>query len=627
MKKHIIHISCIAFCYFYFMIVVSGCSSDKSADKFVVTHGPILGRLSHNGIGVWVRTSHPIKFNVICKSALSGEENSAVGKTFLEHDNTGWAYIAGLKPNSRYTYEIEIPDSGYRIHGGEFLTLPHEDMFKNPEHNPRGLFNFSFEHGCGNLQGYTENHPALTLPGFKTMLENLKGKIHFQIMNGDWLYEEVRDTPLQKWQKDNNVPESNIPRVVQIAPTIVGVWENYKLYLSRGKNLATWHRYIPTFFTFDDHEILNDIYGTGSPGFVNKRAVFRDIGVQAWYDYIGWSNPPLDTNPQGILFGKAKVTAGSGILLDSHANFSNLDLEKASNLHIHWGTSDAGVSTPFGPLDTTGGHPAAGVYKIEGILDQHRLKIYPAPKADGDNVSYSIGRVNYYRFRVCNCDFFILDTRGNRGIHDIKNPRKKGLSMIGEPQKKWLIDGMLQSDADFFFVVSSVNFSIPHGYYKGEDLKRFPNKDEAWTVFLEEREQLIDIWEKIGKPVFVLTGDLHNSIVVKITDNIWEFASGPHNSDNHPNNIEGYRPPSGDFEWEGRTVNIRWSTYNLNDVPHDDRWHPYYSVVQVNNVFNNPQKKGEQRWVAFPQPQVVFQYYSGLTGELLYAEAITASGK
>ncbi|MBA7591258.1 hypothetical protein ES708_33410 [subsurface metagenome] len=198
--------------------------------------------------------------------------------------------------------------------------------------------------------------------------------------------------------------------------------------------------------------------------------------------------------------------------------------------------------------------------------------------------------------------------------------------MIGERQRSWLVDGMRQSDADFFFVVSSVNFSIPHGYYNNTNSSR-RNKDEAWTVFLEEREYLIDVWEEIGKPVFVLTGDLHNSIVVKITDNIWEIASGPHNSENHPNDIEGYRPPSGDFEWAGRKVNIRWSTYNLNDVPRLERWHPYYCVVKVNNVFNNPQKRGEQRWVAFPKPQVVFQYYHGLTGELLYAEAVAATGK
>jgi hypothetical protein len=35
-------------------------------------------------------------------------------------------------------------------------------------------------------------------------------------------------------------------------------------------------------------------------------------------------------------------------------------------------------------------------------------------------------------------------------------------------------------------------------------------------------------------------------------------------------------------------------------------------------------KEGETLWIAYPRPQAVFQYHDGLTGELLYAEAIPA---
>ena len=45
-------------------------------------------------------------------------------------------------------------------------------------------------------------------------------------------------------------------------------------------------------------------------------------------------------------------------------------------------------------------------------------------------------------------------------------------------------------------------------------------------------------------------------------------------------------------------------------------------MVQVNNVFNNPKKMGEERWVAFPRPHVVIQYYDGRSGDLLYAESV-----
>ena len=46
--------------------------------------------------------------------------------------------------------------------------------------------------------------------------------------------------------------------------------------------------------------------------------------------------------------------------------------------------------------------------------------------------------------------------------------------------------------------------------------------------------------------------------------------------------------------------------------------------VQISNVFSNPNEEGKPRWVAYPKPQATFQYYDGLTGDLLYAESILA---
>jgi hypothetical protein len=49
---------------------------------------------------------------------------------------------------------------------------------------------------------------------------------------------------------------------------------------------------------------------------------------------------------------------------------------------------------------------------------------------------------------------------------------------------------------------------------------------------------------------------------------------------------------------------------------------PTFAVVQVNNVFDNQLEANKPRWVAFPHPQVVVQFFDGLTGDLLYAESI-----
>ena len=599
-----------------------------SDEEVRFTHGPILGRLGAHEIGIWARTSRPATFRVrygLQPNRLNLLSPAPGTRTRLERDNTGHVYPTGLRPNTKYYYRLVLPESKEVLSdlGGSFRTLPDAADFGNPEHNPRGLFNFSFEFGCGNNQNPKSYGGMGDVPAYKIMLPQLGDKIHFAILNGDWLYEEKRDYSREQWLSQVRIKAEEMPAIVSLAPTIVGVWENYKLYLERGKNLAAWHREIPSFFTYDDHEILNDVYGTGEVGLRDRRAVFRDIAVQAWYDYLGWSNPVA--HRQGIYFGRAELRAGSDILTDRGADFHSLDLDQANNLHVHWGGTTAGADDPA--LDGVGGDPNAGVYDIVEVVDQHRLRIRPPAKQDG-HATYSIGRRSYGSFRVSNCEFYLLDTRGHRQMHSVRQPDKPGVSMLGSQQKTWLMDAMAKSDADFFFMVSSVNFMIPHRG-AGGIIEVGENKDEAWTVFLEEREQLIRFWDSLEKPVFVLTGDLHNSFAIKITDRIWEFASGPHSTGslNHPAGSEGGRPPNGEFDSMGRKCEIRWSTYILDDTPPPLRLHPVFCVVQVNNVFNNPKLQSEDRWVAFPRRQAIFKYYDGLTGELLYAESILAAAR
>ncbi len=601
---------------FYIGILMGiNCSVILQAQPSTITHGPILGGLTDQSVKVWARTSQPseliVRYGEAPDMLFSGR---AYGKTLLEDDNTGWVELTNLEPNKEYFYRIETPS--YSTPVASFFTLPNDDLYKDSELNPNGLFNFRFEYGCGNNQTKTQGSGP-ELPAFKTMLDKLYGKVDFSIQNGDWLYEESRMFSPQQWMKMVDISSDELPHTVKVAPTITGVWENYKVYLSRGTNMANYHKFMPTFFTFDDHEMLNDIWGAGSPGLRDRRAVFRDIGEQAWYNYLGWSNPVSFS--QKIVMGQAQLEKGSNVLYDPKASFKSINLEEASNLHIHWGEPTAGVND--NALDGVGGHPSAGVYEIVKVLDDNKIQLSPEFKGAGQ-VSYSIGRRSYYSMRVSNCEFFFLDTRSHRQMHDTREPEKKGLSLLGLKQKAWLMKGVKESDAEFIFVVSSVNFMVPH---VGGGKVRTSNKDDAWTVFLDEREQLIESWDKLDKPVLVLSGDLHNSFAINITDNVWEFASGPHNSNNHYYTDEGNRPATGKFQYGPRPCDIRWSTYYRDDIPRNQMANPIYCVVQVNNVFNNAQRMGEERWVAFERPQVIIQYYDGRSGDLLYAESITSN--
>ena len=603
-----------------FLILVCVCSVALGVEtEQHITHGPILGRLTDTSVGVWARTGHPGKFAVrygLAPGALEQESNAV--NTALASDCTAWLEIRNLKPNTKYYYKLVLPGiTDLTARSGSFRTLPNSKQYVNEKLNPKGLFNFKFEYACGNNQnpGHS-NGPAL--PAFNTMLREIKDDINFAILNGDWLYETQREYSPAQWLQQVGQDSGIAPKLIQDAPAIVGVWQNYKHFMDRAPALEQWHSQVPSFFTYDDHEILNDIWGAGSPGLRDRRAVFRDVGVRAWYDYLGWANPT--SFPQRVHLSTGSVKADDDVVTDPTANFKELDLEQVNNLHVHWGTRTEGVNE--NALDDVGGLKNAGVYEIIEVLDENRIRVAPAFKEDGA-VPYSIGRRSYFKMSVANCEFFVCDTRGQRQMHDRSDPHKK-ISMLGLKQREWLLKGVRESKADFIFVVSSVNFMVPH---VGGGVVRANNKDDAWTVFYHEREMLIDAWDEIDKPVFVLTGDLHNSFACQITDNVYEFASGPHNSNNHYYTDEGDRPANGLFKYGPREVDILWSTRWENDVPRDQLRGPTYCVVQINNVYNNPLEVGGERWVAFPRPQVVFQYYNGLNGKLRWAHSVRAPAK
>lgn len=600
---------------FLLTLSTSGLATGAERDPIRLTHGPMLGHPTAHSVKVWARTSNSGSFIVkYGTSADALNQVSPPATTQLAHDNTGVVTLRDLKADTRYHYQVWVND---RPHGlpGSFQTLPSAEETRNPQYNPQGLFNFRFEIGsCANqnpLHGIGHHTPT-----YEVLNRDWANRVHFHIMNGDWLYEELREYPPEAWRLTQGVRD--YPLAVQVMPTVVGVWENYKLYLSRGIELSKWHRNVPSFFTFDDHELVNDIWGASEAGKRHRRTVFRDIGTYAWGDYLGWANPMEFNHP--VHFGRGRMRAGSDLLVDPETDFSQLPLKEMLNLHVHWGTPQAGVNDIR--YDDDAGHKNSYVYDIVEVVDAHTLRLHMPAQVD-DTVSYSIGRRSYGKFRVSNCEFFLIDTRGDRDMHDVRNRSKPGVSMLGKPQRDWLLKSMRESDADFFFVISSVPFMIPHSGAGGFEVDA-ANKEEAWTGFFDERELLIREWEKLGKRVFVMTGDLHNSFAIKVTDNVWEFCCGPHNSVNHvPKLDESDRPATGKFKFGPRECDIRWSSYILPDLPRLERLYPHFCVVQVNNVFNMPQKLGGQRWVAFPHPQVVFQYYDGRTGELTYAESIS----
>jgi phosphodiesterase/alkaline phosphatase D-like protein len=230
--------------------------------------------------------------------------------TTADHDNTGWVRLVGLRPNTRYYYRpVTARDAGPE---GSFKTLPSPDDYRDPQTNPQGLFNFSFQFGsCANQKPGNSSGPGL--PAYGTMLRKIADQISFSIMNGDWLYEDKREFTVEEWRTQVGLREgAPLPKILQMAPSLTGVWENYKYFLERGANLAAWHRVIPSYYTPDDHEILNDVFGTAEVGRRDRRTVFRDIAMQAWSDYLTGSQPGPFCQGDSHL----RVLAGTHVLLE-----------------------------------------------------------------------------------------------------------------------------------------------------------------------------------------------------------------------------------------------------------------------------------------------------------------------
>jgi len=550
-----------------------------------LTHGPMLGRPGARSVRVWIRTAEPMDFRVVYDTRLPISESSpgVDGRTAAEADNTGYVDLEGLDAGTRYYYGIV---TGGRLvdtrmdHGDpwpSFRTLPDADTYRDAKHNPRGLYNVCFSIGTGGCQ-----NPALSkgghyvdAPSFTQLHRRHGEELMFHFMNGDYIYEELRDDKLS------------------------GYRNNYKLYMDRGRGMSRLMRYVPWLFLFDDHELTGE-QGMGHVGLGRGPWCDRDQGLRAWYEYAAWANYP-GPHRGPIRFGTARVTEGGDVLTDPEADFSRLDPKRVSTVMVPSGNKNAGV------------------YGLVEVLDANRLRVEPAFKAD-EECRYTIGTHHYYDWRMSNCHFFAIDTRGERAKFNLGKQFDPEQFVLGRQQRQWLLEGVKNTDAEFIFIISSVPWVLPHtAAHVGGSTKP---KGDTFVGFVHEREILLDALDEVPKPVLILTGDVHNSFSVQITDNVWEFMCGPMNSAAHPIATAANAPYGGWYDSAGRRVKIKW----VAGFPtiHYTRLHStLYAVVQVNNILKSGRADGPgYHWVAYEEPTAVVRFHDGHTGKLLYAEGI-----
>lgn len=127
---------------------------------------------------------------------------------------------------------------------------------------------------------------------------------------------------------------------------------------------------------------------------------------------------------------------------------------------------------------------------------------------DGEQYIYDAGDI----------EFFVLDTRTYRSANfDPDGPAK---TMLGGAQKQALKDWLLNSNATFKMVISSVMFSdfSEHTFY-----------GESWPAFATERNDIMDfIKDNRISGVMLFSGDEHTGRVFKMNPwGIYEVAPNP----------------------------------------------------------------------------------------------------
>lgn len=567
-----------------------------------MSHGPLLGAVTDHSVRVWVRTRKPTDFEVLYSKMLPLDANcqSVHGQTTEARDQTGVVELRELEPNTRFYYAIRLngvlADLRMDINDPwpSFKTLPNETTYFDVENNPKGNFNVTFAIGhCASQDPDTSGGMYGSTPAFDLIARNHREEAMFAIVNGDVIYEEQRDG------------------------TLDGVRENYKLYFSRGRSFARLFRSLPGLFTFDDHDVGWDIHGSGQIGLGEGRHLIRDVGLRAYEEYLSWANYPGGQRG-AILFGQAQVTQGGNVLFDPQADFSRLDPATISTIHLGNYTRDAeNRRRADAPKN-------AGVYGLQRVLDANRLEIQPATRSD-ERLSYSIGTHHYYDWRIANCHFFALDTRGERSDRNPNDRTDPSLFILSEAQEKWLVSGVQETDAQFIFLISPDPWVIYHtsAHVGGDDQD---DKGDGFPSFLHQRERLIEVFDAIAKPILIFTGDVHTSASVKITDNVWEMMCGPLGSTGHPVGTLGNPPRGGAWKSMGRDVAIRWLAGFPNNLPYQKIRNTFYGVVQVNNVLQTATPIGQgYQYCAYDEPQVIVRWHDGYTGRLAYAESITVS--
>ena len=509
----------------------------------LVSHGPLLGKPNQHTVAIWCRTLGPMKVDVVAGVHADPSRWKVLGTIHTARDrgNSGHVVLEpGCVSSDRVFYSLSV--------AGKVLDIREDGRWPQLRRrwfDPERQTEVRIAVWCGdNLYPV----PGSAYPAtWQTWQRDLDLSVHL----GDYVYESA-------YRRRKEV--SRLDYLIASDPRRPG-----------GKRA----RHAPLVAVPDDHELFNDVTGLGEPhlfrdppqdgtrrpGTLPWFISSRDAGWAAWEEQLGWATPALPHLKQSpIVLGRGRVSGGAILVDDKQtlARLAKVDPLVASTLII-W-PSGLPIRAGGRGVDRSQITPqSAGVYRFTGVDAAGGIVKIDPPAEGTDAVRFGIARPRYGSLRIGSAEVLLLDCRTMRTLWK-PDPYDKRPSMLGERQLEWLLKKIRTSSAKVLVVASSVTWK----YHNSFTL----SKRDSWTGYRYERDRIIDACKATGKPVLLLSGDLHNAAVRKLDTNIWEILCGAWSN-------QGFRPietatedvpglPNNGIIWsapEYPNVKVHWHTY------------------------------------------------------------------
>ncbi len=486
-------------------------STEEVFPQSVASGGP-----TDDGVILWTRVSdralddaeHDLGVEVATDPdfEVTVHTGAVANDQVAQNDNCVRYDLAGeLSANEEYFYRFDY--GGVKSRTGRCKTLPgpngdvDEVTFAvvNCNHYQNGYFN-AYE--------YAADHAA-----------------DFMLHLGDFIYESTGGAFTSKLARERNGPDENspvrrLPGEVNAAIDGTFAWQPdgyrglYKAY-KEDENLQRALERHTLIYTWDDHDVVDDRYwdyDANEPAAQGQRLPVERYAnaIQAWLEHVP---ARVDADHEKIeqfadgqtVYSDTPPVHQLGLhdvfTLYDHLEFGDLiDLVVTDErFYREQPPSGLGPTATFGPVKDQPGF----VDPLQTTLQNTR---------DGDDDQYEFESEQ--------------DGDGNDPHHDDR-------TMLGYGQKRWMKDTLRNSDATWTVwmnevLLSPLSVSEPGSLLGKLKLGFLPAPDDhpdavevyhdAWSGYITEREEILDVARDNVNNLVALTGDMHASMASRLHD-------------------------------------------------------------------------------------------------------------